>query len=205
MRFAWYHAPLSLRIDAAHPTGHPVLTPAPDPVTYPERLTALCAEAAPAISLTAGDYVTLGAQGARWTGQRWMPCTLAYRQGSPATAERPLAYGLSPLAPRGSYTQADHHAIAQRFARWIWDQGFFPVLPHLYLPTWLHDTDAEERAIGLAIGQAWLTQCARAFQLDVPPSAGMIAEHALAAAHAIPIEQIPWTVIDASRPYCIDP
>ena len=152
-----------------------------------------------------GDILTIGPYAYRIDATGWTRIVvLEHSQTTSLTAGRPLAYGISPLAPRGAYTLADHQAIAQRFAQWIWNQGLFPVLPHLYLPHFLDDTREGERNVALHIGQTWLIQSALVLQLDVPCSHGMAAERALAQRYGRPVEVVPWAALDFDSPYFLD-
>jgi len=153
---------------------------------------------------TLGDIITIAQDAYQWTSTGWIPVSITHAQATSLTAGRPLAYGISPLAPRGAYTQADHQAIGQRFARWIWDQGLFPVLPHLYLPQFLDDTLAAERTVGLQLGQTWLIQSTLVLQLDVPCSSGMAAERQLAKRYGRPIEVVPWDALEEDSPYVLE-
>jgi len=150
------------------------------------------------------DIFTVGAQAYQREGPDWVPIPVSFRSSTALTAHRLPIYAMSPLAPRPPYTQADHHAIAQRLAQWLWAQGLFPVLPHLYLPGFLEDTDPAARAQALTIGHAWMTQCPLVAALDVPWSTGMRAEADLAHTLHRPIEHIPWAAIDPDHPYTLE-
>ncbi len=69
----------------------------------------------------AGDILAIGPHAYRCDSTGWTAVSIEHAHTTSLTAGRPLAYGISPLAPRGPYTLADHQAIAQHFARWIWD------------------------------------------------------------------------------------
>jgi hypothetical protein len=71
-----------------------------------------------------------------------------------------------------------HIAWAQRLARLIYHEGFWPIAPHLYAPQFLDDSHANERLAGLLWGLDLLTHCTRiyAFSPDGVLSSGMIGE-----------------------------
>jgi len=148
-----------------------------------------------------GDLLAIGPHAYQWDGDGWTAVPMEHLYGTSLTAGRPLAYGISPLAPRGPYTLADHQAIAQQFARWIWAQGLFPVLPHLYFPHFLDDSVDTERTLALHVGQCWLLQSSVVLQLDVPCSSGMAAERQWAERYHRSIEVVPWEALDLADPY----
>jgi len=204
LRIAWYShptliAPLTFLVGAPRDTrmvSHPIqsidllelalcVLKDPDGNTVPEI----------------GDLFTLADQAYRYDRTGWTPVTLHHLHTTPLTSGRPLAYGISPLAPRGSYSLTDHQAIARTFARWIWTQGLLPVLLHLYLPSFLDDTSETERTLALRLGHTWLVQSAILLRLDFPPSAGMAAELALAHRYQRPVELVPWEALGLAGPY----
>lgn len=118
----------------------------------------------------------------------------------PGGFARALAFGCSPWAPDGGRTVEDHRRLALALARWILGQGYWPCLPHLYAPQFLDDADADERALGLAWGRAWLRDCRVVFWThpEGRPSAGMREELALAEGWRLPIYFVPPGVLAGS-------
>jgi hypothetical protein len=100
----------------------------------------------------------------------------AAQYGPPATFDRPWAYICSPYAPRLGESVAQHVHWAQALARLAYHEGFWPIVPHLYAPQFLDDTDPAERQVGTAWGLSLLTRCVMIYVLDVPPSSGMQCE-----------------------------
>jgi hypothetical protein len=118
---------------------------------------------------------------------------------APAPA-RPVAYVCSPYAPRPGETVAQHTLWAQAVARLAYDEGFWPVAPHLYAPQWLDDADPAERADGLRWGLAQLRGAAvvYVFTPDGRPSPGMAAELDQAAADGLPLRLVTYAEVAAS-------
>jgi len=102
--------------------------------------------------------------------------------------ERLWAYGCSPYAAPTPEGIAQHVDIARQLARAIWEDGYWPVLPHLYAPLWLDDTVPAEREAGLQWGLDLLMRC-RIFYVYAggEPSRGMQAELQVATDRGIPI------------------
>lgn len=93
--------------------------------------------------------------------------------GPLATFDRPWAYVCSPYAPRWEESVARHVHWAQTIARLAYSEGFWPVVPHLYAPQFLDDTNPQDRQVGTTWGLALLRRCVMVYVLDVPPSSGM--------------------------------
>lgn len=91
-----------------------------------------------------------------------------------------------------------HVAWAVAMSRRAFEEGFFPVTPHLYLPTFVQDDVAAERRLALDWGLEWIGDCRALWKLDVPPSLGMQGELAHAAARRIPVVSV---TIDELRPF----
>ena len=86
----------------------------------------------------------------------------------------------------------EHNAIlAMRLCRRAVSAGLAPFAPHLLYPQWLDDADPDDREAGMACGLAWLRACDIVWALDVPPTAGMKVELALAHELGKPISKIP--------------
>ena len=83
-----------------------------------------------------------------------------------------------------------HVAWAIAMSRRALEEGFFPVTPHLYLPSMLRDDHPDERRLALDWGLEWMGDCRALWKLDVPPSSGMQGELAHAAARRIPVVSI---------------
>ncbi len=83
-----------------------------------------------------------------------------------------------------------HVAWAIAMSRRAFEEGFFPVTPHLYLPTFVRDDVAAERRLALDWGLEWMGDCRALWKLDVPASSGMQGELAHAARLQIPVDII---------------
>ena len=109
-------------------------------------------------------------------------------------ADRPWAYGCSPFGHNpltGQVATADemaaHTALAQQLARAIWEDGYLPIVPHLYAPQFLDDHEPAERAYAIQWGLELLGRCEVLYVYDaVPPTSGMQYEIAWAREHGIP-------------------
>lgn len=105
---------------------------------------------------------------------------------------RPRAYICSPFAARDGESVAQHVLWAQCLARLAWEDGYWPVAPHLYAPQWLTDA-GEERATGLAWGLGLLPPCRVVYGFSVErPSRGMIEELAEASRLSLPLRTIAY-------------
>jgi hypothetical protein len=123
-----------------------------------------------------------------WTGLPPAVAALARRVWGGVDLVRPSVYVCSPYAARAGETVAQHTLWAQALARLAYDEGGWPVAPHLVAPQWLDDTDPAERAAGLAWGLAQLAGCTAVYVFPVDdPSPGMRAELARAAALGLPL------------------
>lgn len=91
-----------------------------------------------------------------------------------------------------------HVAWAIAMSRRAFEEGFFPVTPHLYLPTFVHDDVPTERHMALDWGLEWMGDCLAVWKLDVHSSLGMKGELSRATAIRIPVVRI---TIDELRPY----
>ncbi len=101
--------------------------------------------------------------------------------------ERPWAYGCSPYAAPTPDGIQHNVTLAQTLARHIWDDGYWPILPHLYAPQFLPDEVPETRQIGLEWGLALLARCQVIYVYrGAPPSPGMQLEIAEAIRLGIP-------------------
>lgn len=92
---------------------------------------------------------------------------------------RPWAYICSPYAAQGPDRPVSLHvAWAQRLARLVYHEGFWPIAPHLYAPQFLDDTHPGDRLTGLLWGLDLLPHCVRVyvFSPNGVPSAGMAGE-----------------------------
>jgi hypothetical protein len=130
--------------------------------------------------------------------ERVAVCAGAWLGIHPATipvARRLWAYVCSPFAAPTAAQQQQHRIWAQQLARLAWSHGFWPIVPHLYAPQFLDDTDPAERTLGLAWGVQQLAQCSLVYVLAVPPSPGMQAElAALTPDHVVchvPLDALP--------------
>ncbi|AEW04171.1 hypothetical protein Sulac_0658 [Sulfobacillus acidophilus DSM 10332] len=114
-------------------------------------------------------------------------------------ATRPWAYICSPFRADTPEQQARHVAWARQMARQAWDDGYWPIVPHLYAPQFLDDADPVERAWGLQWGLDLLDRCVVMYVwAGGPPSAGMAAEIASAQQQGLPVR--PWIPTEGGLP-----
>ena len=76
---------------------------------------------------------------------------------------------------------------AQRTCRWLSQNGYMPLAPHLYFTRFLDDTIPEERALGLQMGMSWLEQADELWCIGDRISEGMQAEIDCAKRLGIPV------------------
>lgn len=127
---------------------------------------------------------------------------------------RPWAYGCSPFGHNPLTGQvatraemAEHTALAQQLptnrgqvARAIWEDGYFPIVPHLYAPQFLDDHEPTDRAYALEWGLKLLGRCQVLYLYDAMPSTvGMQHEIAWALAHDLPIRGWRPAIIGGNR------
>lgn len=91
-----------------------------------------------------------------------------------------------------------HLAWAIAMSRRAFEEGFFPVAPHLYVPIFVHDDVPAERNMALDWGLEWMGDCLAVWKLDVPSSLGMQGELSRATAIRIPVVSI---TIDELHPF----
>ena len=98
-----------------------------------------------------------------------------------------LIYICSPL--RGDYESNIENA--ETYCRLVMKfiPNAIPIAPHIYFTRFLHDTDEEERRLGMAAGIELLDKCDElwAFDMDAP-SEGMRAEIEYAKERGIPVK-----------------
>lgn len=117
----------------------------------------------------------------------------------PADGARPLVYVCSPYAARAGETVAQHTLWARALARLAYDEGGWPVVPHLAAPLWLDDTNPAERAVGLAWGLQQLAACTAVYVFPADdPSPGMRAELAAAAERGLPLRVAAYAEVAAA-------
>lgn len=110
----------------------------------------------------------------------------------PPARPRLLWYVASPYAPRPGESIALHIQWARLLARWVYDQGAWPIAPHLFAPQFLDDTNPAERGEGLAWGLARLAHAQRVIiPAGVAISTGMRQELVRAAELQIPVTAVP--------------
>ena len=62
---------------------------------------------------------------------------------------------------------------ARRFSRFVVDEGFLPVTPHLLFTQFLNDANPDDREIGMYMGLVLLTKCSELWVFGERISAGM--------------------------------
>ena len=82
--------------------------------------------------------------------------------------------------------------LAQYACRYALGSGHLPFAPHLYFPQFLHDSDPDERTLGLHVGRTWLEQCDELWVIGYRISEGMKAEIMMAEKLGIPIKHYVW-------------
>lgn len=95
----------------------------------------------------------------------------------------PVIYVCSPYA-------GDREANAkraERYCRFVWEQGGIPLAPHLLFPRFLCEDTPAERQAGLKMARKLLTMCDEVWVFGDRISQGMAAEIAEAAGRFIPI------------------
>ena len=76
---------------------------------------------------------------------------------------------------------------AENTCRWLSQNGFMPLAPHLYFTRFLDDGDARERTLGIDLGMKWLEQADELWCVGDRISEGMQAEIDLATRLGIPV------------------
>lgn len=79
-------------------------------------------------------------------------------------------------------------SLAKAVCRYITGKGYIPYCPHLYFPRFLIDSDADEREMGMLMGQTWLAQCDELWIIGRRISEGMKREIARAEEWGIPVK-----------------
>ena len=49
--------------------------------------------------------------------------------------------------------------LARKYARFAYEKGCLPVVPHLYFPQFLKESDVQERMAGIQFGLSLLKEC----------------------------------------------
>lgn len=79
-------------------------------------------------------------------------------------------------------------SLAKAVCRYVTEKGYIPYCPHLYFPRFLIDSDADEREMGMLMGQTWLAQCDELWVIGRRISEGMKREIARAEEWGIPVK-----------------
>jgi hypothetical protein len=108
------------------------------------------------------------------------------RGGSPPCPPWRAVYICSPY--RGDTER--NIANARRYCRLAYNRGRIPIAPHLYLPQFLDDDDANERAAGLLLGIEALKLCSEVWVFGTVISDGMRGEIAEAKRRGLRIRYI---------------
>jgi len=106
-----------------------------------------------------------------------------------STNKRERVYICSPLKGDGSKAVMERNIeLARGYARTAYQEGYSPLVPHIYYPTFLNESAQDERDFGLAEGLEWLRQCSEIWVCaDDSGSEGMKHEMALAYELNIPM------------------
>ncbi len=84
-------------------------------------------------------------------------------------AFRPIIYICSPFA--GDTKQNIKNA--RKYCRFAVKKGYLPIAPHLLFPQFLDDTNADERELGLFMGNVLMTKCVEVWVFGDRISEGM--------------------------------
>lgn len=96
-----------------------------------------------------------------------------------------LIYVCSPL--RGDIER--NIKRASEYSRYVFKQGHIPITPHLYLTTFLDDTNPEERTAGMKMGIELLNICNELWIFGKHISEGMFKEINAAEYRGIPVRR----------------
>lgn len=77
--------------------------------------------------------------------------------------------------------------LARQYARFVYDKGFLPVVPHLYFPQFLEEQKEQERLAGMEFGLSLMLQCREVWVFGEQMSEGMCREISYAVRHGIPV------------------
>lgn len=77
--------------------------------------------------------------------------------------------------------------LARKYARFAYEKGCLPVVPHLYFPQFLKESDVQERMAGIQFGLSLLKECREVWVFGEVMSEGMCMEIAEADHAGIPI------------------
>lgn len=87
-------------------------------------------------------------------------------------AYRLMVYICSPF----SGDVAGNIANARKYSRFVVEQGYIPIAPHLLFPQFLNDNDLMEREMGLHFGNVLMSHCSEVWVFGEHISSGMNAE-----------------------------
>ena len=66
--------------------------------------------------------------------------------------------------------------LARKYARFAYEKGCLPVVPHLYFPQFLKESDVQERMAGIQFGLSLLKECREVWVFGEVMSEGMCME-----------------------------
>lgn len=116
-------------------------------------------------------------------------------------ADRPRVAICSPFRARPGESLAQHRLWAQCLCRLAYEEGCWPIAPHLDMPQWLDDDTPAERADALAVSTAAMAHVAGVYAFTpTVPSPGMIAELAAARRHGRPVRRVTYAELAAVLP-----
>lgn len=98
-----------------------------------------------------------------------------------------LIYVCSPLKSNNVSSYNNNIKSAIRYCRYVSAKGHIPFPPHLYFTTFLDDSIASERKVGMDMGLDMLRKCDELWAFGETISEGMRAEILLATRLNIPI------------------
>lgn len=101
---------------------------------------------------------------------------------------RDLVFVCSPLKEYEGHSQFDNITNAINYSRFVFDQGYTPLAPHIIFPQFLDDNNPDERGKALEMGRQILRHCAEIWVFGTYISAGMQDEILLAQQWEIPIK-----------------
>ncbi len=105
--------------------------------------------------------------------------------------KKKVVYIASPLtAPTKAGVNANIE-YAKRAAIFAIHKGAVPFIPHLMYPSFLDDTNPEERALGIELDTQILARCDELWTFGPTVSTGMMKEMRFAVEHGITIHSFP--------------
>lgn len=103
---------------------------------------------------------------------------------------RTMIYVCSPLRAYNEVSVEQNRQKAREYCRYVYDKGYLPIAPHLYLPQFMDDNNASERMEATETGIDILKHCKELWVYGDYISHGMAAEIHIATLNDIPVRII---------------